>query len=43
MLPAAAKHGRDVVSTGSTQIANLQMPADLVRTGNYNIYSDQTY
>jgi len=43
LLPAAAKLGRDVVSSGSTQIANIQMPADLVRTGNYNIYSDQTY
>jgi hypothetical protein len=43
MLPAIAKKGLDTIRKGSTQIAQIQMPAELVRTGNYNIYSDQTY
>lgn len=43
LLPIRAKQGLEVVRKGSTQIANLQMPGVLIRSGNYNIYSDQTY
>jgi len=43
LLPLAAKQGMNVIRKGSTQIANLQMPSEIIRNGNYNIYSDQVY
>jgi len=43
LLPIQARKSREVIRKGSTQIKNLTMPGELVRTGNYNIYSDQTY
>jgi hypothetical protein len=42
MLPSIAKNGMETIRKGSTQIANLQMPGDLVGRGQYNIYSDQS-
>ena len=43
LLPKAAQRGMSVIRKGSTQIKNIQMPAEIIRNGNYNIFSDQSY
>ena len=43
LLPKAAQRGLSVIRKGSTQIKNIQMPAEIIRSGNYNIFSDQSY
>lgn len=40
MVCGLAKDSLNVLRTGNSQIARLTMPQDLVRSGQYNIYSD---
>lgn len=42
-LPALAKDALNVLRGANTQIAELSIPAELTRSGLYNIYSDQVY
>lgn len=42
-LPGLAKDALAVLRGANTQIAKLQMPADLLRPGIYNIFSDRSY
>lgn len=42
-LPGLAKNGMNTVRGPNTQIARLQMPAQLTRPGIYNVFSDQNY
>jgi hypothetical protein len=42
-LPGQAKDSLRVLRGAGTQIANLQMPGDLVRPQLYNIFSDRNY
>lgn len=42
-LPALAKDALNVLRGANTQIAALQVPADLRRPGPYNIFSDTNY
>lgn len=43
LLPGAAKNSLNVVRGPNTQIARLHIPAQLVRPGIYNIFSDRNY
>ncbi len=43
MLPARAKASLATVRGPNTQIARLKMPAEVMRDGLYNIFSDRTY
>lgn len=38
-----ARDALNVIRGANTQISTLTMPADVMRDGHYNIYSDQTY
>jgi hypothetical protein len=40
-LTGRAKESREVLRDASAAIARLRMPADLIRPGTYNVYSDQ--
>ena len=42
-LPSIAKAAKQALRKGNTAIAEMDMPAGLVRNGLYNIYSDQNY
>ena len=42
-LPALAKDSLNVIRGANTQIARLQIPADMNRPGIYNIFSDRFY
>lgn len=42
-LPGLAKNALNVVRGPNTQVARLHMPAQLVRPGIYNIFSDRDY
>lgn len=42
-LPGQAKDSLRAIRGGAVQIANLQMPGDLVRPQLYNIFSDRNY
>src|SRR5207245_323136 len=43
LLPGLAKDSLNTLRGANTNIARLQMPADLIRNGSYNIFSDRTY
>jgi len=42
-LPGLAKDALNVIRGANVQIARLRMPADLLRPGIYNIFSDRSY